>query len=426
MEALEEPPERGKETSEVRSPPAEDRLLSSELKSITEHDAQAKLGQQLAAFAGGGAQNEAQAEPSLLEPLWRWLARLNENDRSWYMFSPGNLFRKVVQAVTDAPMFGKLVLTVVFANCIVMAMQPGVCDPACERGSYARTLAVLDTVFTILFTVEIALQTIAKNFILGPGAYLHDGWNGIDFVSTATGYLAFIPFGADGGGITGLRALRALRPLRALKVIPGLKVLVQCLLEILPLLVDVLFLLVWVFIVFGIIALNLFMGSLRTRCVYADLSLPPGMPLPPSSPAPPGAGNGTWGTPASPPTDWLKNATWVDEAKKNATWIVVPDLEDQPCSYGSDNGAFQCPSDYNGLPVSCAKGYSNPNYGYAGYDNFGLASFNIFAVLTLDAWTEEQLYLQWDVMGPGIPIVFFALLVLFGAFFTMQDDCKGG
>lgn len=41
-----------------------------------------------------------------------------------------------------------------------------------------------------------------------------------DLLSTACGYLVFLP-AANGGGINGLRALRAMRPLRALKAIPG-------------------------------------------------------------------------------------------------------------------------------------------------------------------------------------------------------------
>lgn len=32
-------------------------------------------------------------------------------------------------------------------------------------------------------------QAIARNFILGPGAYLKDGWSWLDFLTTATGWV---------------------------------------------------------------------------------------------------------------------------------------------------------------------------------------------------------------------------------------------
>lgn len=48
-----------------------------------------------------------------------------------------------------------------------------------------------------------------------------DGWGWIDFLSTAAGYIQYLPLGEGGGGASGLRALRALRPLRALNAIPG-------------------------------------------------------------------------------------------------------------------------------------------------------------------------------------------------------------
>lgn len=48
-----------------------------------------------------------------------------------------------------------------------------------------------------------------------------DGWGWIDFLSTAAGYIQYLPIDQEGGGASGLRALRALRPLRALNAIPG-------------------------------------------------------------------------------------------------------------------------------------------------------------------------------------------------------------
>ncbi len=167
---------------------------------------------------------------------------------------------------------------------------------------------VLDLFFTIAFTIEIAIKSMSHNFMFGPGAYLKSGWNWIDFLSTASGYLHYLPIG-DSGGLSGIRAMRALRPLRALNAVPGgvgagagaaeqrllltptnprlphvmdkpgshtfqqlspvqtqgkyrpclgpcrpppgLRILVETLLEAVPLLIDVILLLTWIFFVFG-------------------------------------------------------------------------------------------------------------------------------------------------------------------------------
>lgn len=37
-----------------------------------------------------------------------------------------------------------------------------------------------------------------------------------------------------------------------------------------------------------------------------------------------------------------------------------------------------------------------------------------------DAWTSTLLYPLMDVVGPALPVPYFTLLVLFGAFFAMQ------
>eukprot|EP00198_Chlamydomonas_reinhardtii_P003576 XP_001692912.1 voltage-gated Ca2+ channel, alpha subunit [Chlamydomonas reinhardtii] len=346
------------------------------------------------------------------------------------------------------PGFGRLVLFLVFCNCVTMAIQPPCAGSGgCADSTFARALFVLDTVFTVCFTVEILMQAVAHCFVLGPYAYLHDGWNWIDLLSTACGYLVFLP-AANGGGINGLRALRAMRPLRALKAIPAwphpapgaalgalqpglptddgarLRLLVQCLLELVPLLMDVLFLLVWVFFVFGIIGLNLFMGALHHRCsaVVNATSLDAAYALVAMAAAAAGGGeaDGYGGVPpAAPPL--APPPVALNGSEVLPQWlVVVPGLENQPCSESGVSGAYVCDDTWEGYNVTCGGDWGNPNFGYAGFDNFGVATFNIFAVMTLDAWSESQLYPQWYANGPPVPVLFFYALVMFGAFFTMQ------
>lgn len=209
----------------------------------------------------------------------------------------------------------------------------------------------------------------------------------------ACSYLAFLP-ASSSNNLSGIRAMRALRPLRTLNAIPGLRRLVQTLLQSIPLLLDVLALLAWIFAVFGIVALQIFMGRLRGRCMAW---LPPaeeaaggsgllsagvgsglannssgngsglilnssaagiigGDPMfPPPAAAPAvaaaagrlhlhlrrlhkgggssGGGGPTWDGPVG-------NGSSID--REGLVWGVVPGLEDQPCAL-SAAGMFKCP-----------------------------------------------------------------------------------
>ena len=91
-----------------------------------------------------------------------------------------------------------------------------------------------------------------------PAAYLKNGWSWLDFVTTLTSYTPYLPGNAI--DVSSLRAFRALRPLRTISAYPGIRLLVSTLIAAIPLLLDVVLLLGWVFFVFGIMGLQLFMG----------------------------------------------------------------------------------------------------------------------------------------------------------------------
>ncbi|GLI66097.1 hypothetical protein VaNZ11_009700 [Volvox africanus] len=158
---------------------------------------------------------------SFFQPALNVLKQLNKNDLSFYLFSRKCAVREACLSLAGAPAFGKAVLLLVFLNCVTLAMEPGPCNAECQKSEYMRALFVTDTIFTVCFTLEIVCQAIAHCFLLGPSAYLRDGWNWIDFLSTASGYITFLPLGGSGSGLNGLRGLRAMRPLRMLKAIPG-------------------------------------------------------------------------------------------------------------------------------------------------------------------------------------------------------------
>ena len=99
------------------------------------------------------------------------------------------------------------------------------------------------------------------------GGYLRESaWNWLDFIVVVTGWSDFIPGYKNDFGI--LRTVRVLRPLRAITAIKSMKALVSTLLEpaVLKKLANVCLLCSFVFVVFAIIAVNMFNGVLRSRC----------------------------------------------------------------------------------------------------------------------------------------------------------------
>lgn len=72
---------------------------------------------------------------------------------------------------------------------------------------------VTELPLTILFTIECVLKVISMGFFIGPGAYLHNGWNWIDFIVVITSLLQSLPGMPN---VSFLRTFRVLRPLRTL------------------------------------------------------------------------------------------------------------------------------------------------------------------------------------------------------------------
>ena len=104
---------------------------------------------------------------------------------------------------------------------------------------------------------------IALGFIGEKRTYLRDGWNWLDFIVVTTGVLSALP-GVP--RVSWLRAFRVLRPLRSLTSVPSMRMLVQSLLNALPGLMNVLALLAFLTFVWGVMGMQSWLGTQRTRC----------------------------------------------------------------------------------------------------------------------------------------------------------------
>lgn len=192
--------------------------------------------------------------------------------------------------------------------------------------------------------------------------YFTNGWNVLDFFIVLVGFLEFIP--SFGNGSSAIRALRVLRPLRAVNKLKSLKVIVTTLLNTLPDLLQVGFILLFLFIIFAITGVQLFNGLLHQRCV------------------------------------------------DDATGELLEDGEFICSTVDADN-ARTCPTGASCRPVG-----ENLGNGIVHFDNFGNALLTMYLVVDMSGWAEIMYAVQ-DAAGKTVWI-FFVAAVLLGAFFAMN------
>ncbi|NXC37303.1 SCN3A protein, partial [Campylorhamphus procurvoides] len=149
--------------------------------------------------------------------------------------------------------FVGIITCTVLLNCVVMTVP-----------KLPASLNWTEGAFTGIYTAEILIKVVARGFVWNEFTFLRDPWNCLDLSIIIVMYItAFCSI----GNVSALRTFRVLRTLKAISVIPGLKVIVNSLVESVKKLADVLILTVFCLSIFALIGLQLFMGNLRSKCV---------------------------------------------------------------------------------------------------------------------------------------------------------------
>ncbi|XP_048684591.1 voltage-dependent L-type calcium channel subunit alpha-1C [Caretta caretta] len=163
---------------------------------------------------------------------------------AFFIFSPTNRFRLHCHRIVNDNIFTNLILFFILLSSISLAAE----DPVRHYSFRNQILFYFDIVFTVIFTIEIALKILGNadyvftsiftlEIILkmtAYGAFLHKGsfcrnyFNILDLLVVS---VSLISFGIQSSAINVvkiLRVLRVLRPLRAINRAKGLKHVVQC------------------------------------------------------------------------------------------------------------------------------------------------------------------------------------------------------
>jgi hypothetical protein len=187
------------------------------------------------------------------------------NNRSLYIFATSNRFRLLLARIEGHPWFDKIVILVVLFSCFVVALE----DPSL-MADYKIFFDIFNHSMLGIFVLEALIKCIVHGFAKESGPtlpYIASGANRLDlFVIVIISVTYVFPLGGSLG--RALRLLRVMAPMLELLKQQEIRALVYTFYLALPQIGGVLFLLIIIFVVFGIIGVEFFGANLYS-CVHA-------------------------------------------------------------------------------------------------------------------------------------------------------------
>ncbi|KAM3865348.1 LOW QUALITY PROTEIN: voltage-dependent T-type calcium channel subunit alpha-1I-like [Diretmus argenteus] len=320
--------------------------------------------------------------------------------------------------------FERVSMMVILLNCVTLGMyQP--CENVDCSSDRCQILQAFDAFIYIFFALEMVVKMVALG-IFGRRCYLGDTWNRLDFFIVMSGMVEY-SLDLQNINLSAIRTVRVLRPLKAINRVPSMRILVNLLLDTLPMLGNVLLLCFFVFFIFGIIGVQLWAGLLRNRCYPEEnFTLTTGISLPRpyymadedderpficSLPI----DNGIMSCADVPARREGGRTCCLD--KEDAVYRQTLGLSPEPLVNGSMSVAGLCVN-WNQYYTRCHTGRSNPHKGAINFDNIAFAWIVIFQVITLEGWVEIMYYVM-DAHS-FYNFIYFILLIIIGSFFMIN------
>ena len=164
--------------------------------------------------------------------------------------------------IAEKRWFERFVLAVIMASTIVMSLEyPSQQELTAEQEEWQNTLETINLCFFTGFCLEALIKLAAYGF----GGYFKDNWNRLDFAVVLLGAVdvaVFLVTGAKSSATNVLRLFRVLRPLRLIKRNEGMVVIVNALINCIPMVLSVVGLVALLYVMFAIIGMHMYMGML--------------------------------------------------------------------------------------------------------------------------------------------------------------------
>uniref|UniRef100_A0A8C7Z5L0 Voltage-dependent T-type calcium channel subunit alpha n=1 Tax=Oryzias sinensis TaxID=183150 RepID=A0A8C7Z5L0_9TELE len=317
--------------------------------------------------------------------------------------------------MVSSPWFERISIMVILLNCVTLGMyQP--CENIDCTSDRCQILQAFDAFIYIFFALEMVIKMVALG-IFGRRCYLGDTWNRLDFFIVMAGMVEY-SLDLQNINLSAIRTVRVLRPLKAINRVPSMRILVNLLLDTLPMLGNVLLLCFFVFFIFGIIGVQLWAGLLRNRC----MTLPTPYYQPEENDERPficslASDNGIMSCSDVPTRREGGRICCLD--KEDALHRQALGLSPEPLNNGSGAGeALGLCINWNQYYTRCHTGNTNPHKGAINFDNIVYAWIVIFQVITLEGWVEIMYYVM-DAHS-FYNFIYFILLIIIGSFFMIN------
>ena len=335
--------------------------------------------------------------------------------------------RMMVRKLVRSNSFSSFIYCVIAINTLLIAFD----DISATRNNTHWIVPVQfysDWIILAIFTFEMILKIIGLGFGYKPpseeeidpeiAGYFAGSWNRLDSFIVLMSWVLIPVSLFSGAGVDKLvRILRLTRPLRALREIKNLKSINELVATIpmaLTSFVDVTGFLIFMLLVFSILALNLWglEGKLHGRCVVARTNRTVSI--------------GVNGQLAVPRTLCSEGGyACADGFVCSCAPSVYEDgtIEQKPFSYTDpfigDPGCL-----IQGTPRPWSEGFrtdapSCPDFGLTCFNNFGIAIFTCFKAITLESWSSIMWYTQ-DIYNSTVCWIFWTLLISFVSFNVMN------
>jgi hypothetical protein len=186
--------------------------------------------------------------------------------RSLGLFSRGTTIRELAIEIGYSKALDQFIMLLIIANSVMLALY-NYTDP---ESTWTKLSESTEHIFSLLFTCEFLIKVVARGFIRDKCSYLRDPWNRLDFTVVVSGIVSFVLYVMDpegeSTGLGALRVFRVLRPLRTVSSMPGMRLLVQSVLQSLPRLANVFGMGIFLLSVFAILGVQFWGGVVHRRC----------------------------------------------------------------------------------------------------------------------------------------------------------------
>ncbi|XP_073235068.1 voltage-dependent L-type calcium channel subunit alpha-1D-like [Porites lutea] len=299
----------------------------------------------------------------------------NRSNKALFCLPEDNPVRFYCKKIVESKKFEYFILLTIAANCVVLMLEEPL--PNGDTTERNKKLEKSEMYFVIIYCIEAATKIMANGFVLHKDAYLRNGWNILDFVVVVVGLVGMIS-GIESNRIKEseslkvLRAVRVLRPLKIVSGIPSLQVVMKSIARAMIPLLQILFLISFVIVIYAIVGLELLRGKFHSTCY-----------------------NSTTGQ--------------IDTMFISPRVCSKPALAGRPCGRG-----LNCTSN--------TSVWSGPNKGITTFDNIFLSMLTVFQCITMEGWTDIMYhsYDARDYHNRVVTSIVYISLIIIGSFFMLN------